>query len=182
MNDHSLPDEPRLAARAAEDDAAFTALYEFYFPKVYAYVCRRVGDRTTAEDLTSQAFLNATSALPRYRPSAPFGAWLFRIATNVLIDHYRVAGRRRSEPLEAAEALPDGRPDPAESAERRAEAGRLEKTLSRLPDRARRLLTLKYFSELSNAEIADAEGLTPNHVGVLLHRALRKAQELHRSL
>ncbi len=182
MEEHDLKDERILAERARTDDAAFTELYEFYFPRIYGYICRRVGDRATAEDLTSQAFLNAVAAMPRYRPSAPFGAWLFRIATNVLIDHYRVAGRRTTETLEAAETVADDRPDAAEAADRNAERARLERVLSLLPDRERRLLTLKYFSELSNLEIAAAEGLKPNHVGVLLHRALKNAHERYLQL
>jgi RNA polymerase sigma-70 factor (ECF subfamily) len=182
MEGHDLKDEHALAERAKTDDAAFTKLYEFYLPRVYGYVCRRVGDRATAEDLTSQAFLNAVAALPKYRPTAPFGAWLFRIATNVLIDHYRVLGRRPNEALEAAEGLADRRPDAAAEADRKAERERLERVLALLPERERRLLTLKYFSELSNVEIAEAEGLKPNHVGVLLHRALKNAHERYLQL
>ena len=179
---HDLKDDRALAERAKSDDAAFAELYEFYLPRVYGYVCRRVGDRATAEDLTSQAFLNAVQALPKYRPTAPFGAWLFRIATNVLIDHYRVTGRRPTVGLEAAEALADDRPDAAALAGQKAERERLERVLSLLPERDRRLLTLKYFSELSNLEIAASEGLKPNHVGVLLHRALKNAHERYLQL
>jgi RNA polymerase sigma-70 factor (ECF subfamily) len=175
-----LEEEAELAARAAHDDAAFAALYDFYFPKIHAFIARRVGHRETTEDLVQQTFLKACTALRSYapRPGVTFGAWLYRIATNTLIDHYRTAPKRQHAELdENIDAAADV--DQARDADRLLEKKKLEALLRKLPERDQQVLTLKYFSELTNQEIAGALGCNANHVGVLLFRALKKAQKLY---
>jgi RNA polymerase sigma-70 factor, ECF subfamily len=174
---NDLANEFELAARAATDAEAFSVLYDFYFPRVWSYVIRRVSHRQTAEDLTSQVFLKVVEALPRRRNDGPFGAWVFRIATNTLIDHYRVASRRPSEALEEVEAVASGDAQPDEVAEARLQFGMIEKILAELPERDRRIVGLKFFGGLSNREIAEVEGIAENNAGVVVHRALEKIRK-----
>src|SRR6266403_5094810 len=79
--------ERRLIEAAQSDPARFGEVYENYFASVYAYVTRRVRTRDVAEDLTAEVFRKALASLPRFKwRGAPFAAWLFRIASNVIAD------------------------------------------------------------------------------------------------
>src|ERR1043166_7180262 len=80
-------EERRLVAAAQQDRACFGAVYERYFELVYGYVARRVRDRTATEDVTSEVFRKALANIDRFKSTgAPFGAWLLRIASNVIAD------------------------------------------------------------------------------------------------
>jgi RNA polymerase sigma-70 factor (ECF subfamily) len=178
MEGLSLENELELAERAKTEDAAFTELYDFYFPKVWGFVIRRVGHKETAEDLVSTVFLKVVEALPRYKPTAPFGAWVFRIAANVVIDHYRASGKKTHLELEMVMEVPAAGRLPDEVAAMKAELAVIERAMCQLPDRDQRVLHLKFFAEMSNQEIGEAEGCDANHAGVLVHRALEKARTI----
>ena len=80
-------DERRLVEAAQQDRACFADVYERYFELVYAYVARRVRDRAATEDVTSEVFRKALASINRFKwTGAPFGAWLLRIAANVIAD------------------------------------------------------------------------------------------------
>ena len=101
----------RLVARAQQGDrAALEELYLIYFDRIYGYLHVSVGNRHDAEDLTTQTFLRMLESIDRFRwQSAPFSAWLFRIAHNLAIDHFRPPGagsRGRTSPSRS----PTGRP------------------------------------------------------------------------
>lgn len=177
MGEHDLPNESELALRAATDASAFSALYDFYFPRVWSYVIKRVGHTQTSEDLVSQIFLKVTEALPRRQNNAPFGAWVFRIATNTLIDHYRAHARRRDQELDDAHALIDHGPGPDEMAEARTAFRELEKIMAELPERDRRIINLKFFAGLNNREISEVEKIKENNVGVIVYRALERIRK-----
>ncbi len=83
-------DEAALVARAGTDPEAFGALYDRYLPSIYRYMYRRCGNHQDAEDLTSQTFHRALDRMPAFEwRGAPFGAWLYRIAHNLVIDWMR---------------------------------------------------------------------------------------------
>src|SRR5438128_5136546 len=87
-------DERLLIEAAQRDRARFADIYEEYFEIVYAYVARRVRNRSTAEDLTGEVFHKALANLPRFKwTGAPFAAWLFRIASNLIADRAKRAAR-----------------------------------------------------------------------------------------
>ena len=153
-------------ARVTEWDAVFTEA----LPRVYNFFRYRVGDGPVAEDLTSITFEKAWRARERYRQDrAAFGTWLFTVARNVAVDHYR--SMKPSVSLEEVEDLPGG-PTPEELAERRSDADHLGRLLGRRPDRDRELLALKYGAECTNREIARMTGLSESNVGTILHRAV----------
>lgn len=103
-SDPPLPEEGRLVSEAQSGDAdSFARLYDAYFERVFRYVYFRVSDDQTAEDLTSQVFLKAWENLPRYKPSGHFLAWLYTIARNQVIDHYRT--RKETVPLDEVGTL-----------------------------------------------------------------------------
>lgn len=161
-----------LAEAAKSDVRAFGELYERYYPRVYRYIYHRTGNVSDAEDITAQVFVKVLEALAGFRPHAHgFAPWLFRIARNSVIDHYR---RRRSQ--SPAEALVNhvGDEDPSGyvlGMERWSELHALVATLS--ADQ-RDVVLLRYAGDLSFPEIARAMGKNQPAVRMLLHRGLRK--------
>src|SRR5215510_734101 len=91
-------DTERLLIEAAQKDPArFAELYEINFGRVYAFIARRVRDRSEIEDLTSEVFHQALAALPRFEwRGAPFAAWLFKIASNTIIDTVKKTAKEKA--------------------------------------------------------------------------------------
>ncbi len=152
--------------------ADWDALYGEHLPRVYNFFRYRVGDGAEAEDLTSLTFEKAWRARHRYRRDlAAFSTWLFAIARNVAIDHYR--RRREHAPLEAAGNVAAGGTDPADHAAERSDFTKLVRMLEELPVRERELIAMKYGASLTNREIARLTGLTESNVGTILHRTIQ---------
>ena len=161
----------RLRALSPAREEDWDALYAEQLPRVYNFFRYRVGDGPVAEDLTSVTFEKAWGARRRYRHDrAAFGTWLFAIARNVAIDHWRA--RRDHVALDDANELAGGEAADA-ATERRSEFERLSRLLATLPDRDRELVALKYGSGLTNRAIAKQTGLTESNVGTILHRTIQ---------
>lgn len=157
------------------DDQAFEQLYERYFDKVYAFVLRRVGDRPVAEDVTSDVFMKAFAHRRAFVWKTSFSAWIYRIATNRITDHYR--SKKPTEELdEEHHDRPDGQESAPQEMDRQLLGKKLEQVLETLNERERIAVTMKYYGEYDNQEIAEALGCTANNAGVILHRALKKCQ------
>lgn len=159
-----------VPARAADWDH----LYEEQLPRIYNFFRYRVGP-DDAEDLTSETFEKAWRARHTYRRDlGAFTTWLYAIARNVAIDHYR--RRVVHEPLEAAEhvAAPGS---PEIDAQKSSERRHLAALLSALDDRSREIIALRYGSGLTNRAIAKLTGLSETNVGTILHRAIATLRE-----
>lgn len=161
-----------LVRRAAVGDAdAFARLYDAYAPRLRRFLRHQLGDQDAAEELLQRVFLKMIEALPRYRSRGlPFGAWVFRVARNAVIDH-----RRTSHPavsLDAAIEQAATRGDPVESAERSQDRALLQAALDRLPADQREVLVWRFFADLSPAETAALMGRSNGAVRALQHRAL----------
>ncbi len=166
-----------LVERAQQGDRdALEELYLLHFDRIYSYLALSVGNRHDAEDLTTQTFLRMLEAIGRFRwQSAPFSAWLFRIAHNLAMDHFR-AGRR----VQAEEDVPELPGAEESSAEDQAldslgHADMLE-LIEQLSAEQRQVLTLKFLVGFANAEVAGILGKTEGAVKSLQHRALASLQ------
>lgn len=166
-------DEDLVRAMQRGDDQAFELLYERYFQKIYAFVVRRVGHRQTAEDLVSDVFMKAFAHRQSFVWKTSFSAWIYRIATNRITDHHRTK-KPAEEFDEAKHDQPSTLPRPQDEIDREILRKKLEAVLETLNERERMAVTMKYYGECDNAEIAAALKVTPNNVGVILHRALKK--------
>ncbi len=155
---------------AGEGEAVdWDAVYAEELPRVYNFFRYRVGNRATAEDLTSSTFEKAWKARHRYREDrASVATWLLAIARNVAIDHFR---RARPE-VELDEAEASAAPAAEDVLDRRRDLGRLAALLGRLPAREREVLALKYGAEATNRAIAGLTGLSESNVGTILHRTI----------
>ena len=179
-------------ARARVDASAFGELYDFYLPRIYGFVARRLGDRAAAEDVTAMTFERALTAVRRddFRNDS-FGGWLYRVAANAVVDHVR---RARAGPMPLSGARHDGasartarrgsrsrrrreRPLGDERAERAFAAAldrdQLRRALARLPGAHRRVMVLRFLEGLEGDELGGALGCSRATAAVRLHRALR---------
>jgi RNA polymerase sigma-70 factor (ECF subfamily) len=167
------PNETRLLKRAVAGDAeAFGDLYELYLNMIYRYVFYRVGDVHQAEDLTEMVFLKVYESLPRFQIGRiPFRAWVYRIAHNSLVDHYRT--RKESDPLSEHGAIVDSDPRPEESLIAQERSERLAAAIGELNADYQQILTLRFISGLSHEEAAEILGRSVGAARVLQHRALK---------
>jgi RNA polymerase sigma-70 factor (ECF subfamily) len=157
----------RLAIRRNAD--AFGQLYQIHLDSIYRYIFYRVGSAPEAEDLTEQVFLKAWEHIGRYdERGLPFAAWLYRMAHNLVVDHYRT--RRPTEEL--SETLVEAREGPAESVERRMEAAGMAAALRTLSPEHQQVIVLRFVQGLSHAEAAAVMGKTEGATRILQHRAL----------
>src|SRR6185503_12190327 len=150
-------DERRLVEAAQQDRACFADVYERYFELVYAYVARRVRERAATEDLTSEVFRKALANIDRFKwTGAPFGAWLLRIASNLIADRAKREaknGVRVDEPSLAGGLLPrdgsglsESQQVQLETAERRAWVIR---KVDELPEDQGRVVRMRFAEEKS---------------------------------
>lgn len=167
--------ERQLVEKAKENAAAFEELYNHYLPRVYGFLLNRIGQKELAEDLTSEVFAKALANITKFNDrGVPFAAWLFRIARNTLIDYTRKKKEILTDAVEAFEPPPEHSESNATLGLVRDEKRELiRKTMKNLPEKYQTVLSLKFFEELSNDEIADVIGCQKNAVAVRVHRALR---------
>jgi RNA polymerase sigma-70 factor, ECF subfamily len=174
----STADVRRLVERAQHGDReALEELYLLHFDRIYSYLHMSVGNRHDAEDLTTQTFMKMLESIKRFRwQSAPFSAWLFRIAHNLAMDHFRSS--RRWQPEEEV-------PEPAGDAEPSAEAAALQtigresmlELIENLSHEQQQVLTLKFVFNLPNADVAMILGKSEGAIKSLQHRALVSLQK-----
>ncbi|MDP3985722.1 MAG: sigma-70 family RNA polymerase sigma factor [bacterium] len=171
-----------LEAQAVErmlagDEGAFAELYERYFDKIYGFIYKRVGHREVAEDLTSTVFERAFVKRESFGARGNyFGGWLYTIATNAITDHWRT--KKPQESLEVAETIASSGKSPSEITEGLLTANEMQNVLEQLPERERLCVTLKFYEGYENGEIAALLGITPNHAGVLIHRAVKRCGQV----
>jgi RNA polymerase sigma-70 factor, ECF subfamily len=171
-------EERRLVKAAQQDRACFGDVYERYFELVYGYVARRVRDRAATEDVTSEVFRKALANIDRFKwTGAPFGAWLLRIASNLIADRAKRQAKNGVRVDEPGEILSRDAPSASESqqvqledAERRAWVIRM---VEELPEDQRRVVRMRFAEEKSINEIALEMGRSDGAVKQLQFRAFQ---------
>jgi len=160
-------------AQAGSVDA-FGILYERHAPAIYRYLFAHLPDRMDAEDLTGEVFLKTWQSLSGYRQrGTPFLAFLFRVAHNTLIDHYRRARQRDQQSMaDLEEVLKDANPGPAELISAHLEHQELLQVMSHLHEDYQTVLVLRFLSDFSPEEIAQVMQRSSGSIRVLQHRAL----------
>ncbi|MCA0459029.1 MAG: sigma-70 family RNA polymerase sigma factor [Chloroflexi bacterium] len=173
----TFPDEQQMVIEARRDPAAFRALYQRYLPRVYAYVAYRVGREADAEDLTADIFIKVVEGLAGFedRGEGAFAAWVFRIAHNHVSQFYRQQGQLAV----SFDELPDiasESPTPETLYQRQEQFNRLRQRIANLSPRRQEIVTLRFFGELRNNEIAEVLGLDERTVAAHLCRAIEDLQ------
>ena len=174
-----LADESGLVERAKTDPEAFGILYERYVNKVYSYIYYRVGNHHDAEDLTARTFHRALDHIDHYvQRGAPFSAWLYRIAHNLVANWHRDHSRRKVVSLEDVNLSPPLREGPQHQAEQKEEENELLAAVRRLPADRQQLLILKFVEEMSNTQIGLVMGRSEGAIKSLYHRTLLSLREM----
>lgn len=155
------------------DHDSFLSYYDECFPKVYSFIFFRTRDKAISEDLTSQTFLKAFEKLHKYDPEkAAFKTWLYQIARNTLIDHYRQ--RHSYQDLESAHTVKDDASDIIKAILSEEAEEEIRQALWKLPELEREVLLLRLWEDLSYKEIAAILGKTESSLRIIACRALKK--------
>ena len=158
-------------------EAALADLYDEYFDRVARYIYIRISDRAEAEDLAGEVFLKALGSLRSYRGTAerlPF--WLFKIARNMVVDHYRRRSVRQTVPLDTVEIADGHNVDEATDTKLQIEA--LSRALPRLTEAQREVIGLRFFAGLSSAEAGEVMGKSSGAVREMQRSAIVRLREL----
>jgi RNA polymerase sigma-70 factor (ECF subfamily) len=167
-----------LIARAQEDPETFGLLYKRYVGRIYNYIYYRTGNHHDAEDLTARTFYKALKHFPRYvDKGAPFSAYLYRIAHNIVANWHRDTGRRQIVSFDNLSITMPRQQEPIAVAERKDEQEQLLQAVRQLPPERQQLLILKLVEQMSNAEIAEVMGRTEGAIKSLYHRTLVALRE-----
>lgn len=170
-------DEKTLINQARSNPQAFGLLYERYIDRIYAFLYRRTGDRNLTEDLTAATFEAALINLNKFRwQENGFAAWLYRIARNNLIQHYR--RQRFLAPLKPFSNHQKDKTTDFTLIDQIEQHDTLHTAFSQLHSRDQEVLALRFFEDLSTAEVAAVLGCSKDNVYLRLHRALKRLRKL----
>jgi RNA polymerase sigma-70 factor (ECF subfamily) len=189
MENHSREDENVLVEQAKTDPMAFGELYDRYYQKIFKYALNRTAEVRIAQDITSNTFYKAMTKLTSYKNQGiPFSAWLYKIASNEVVNHYRSKIRKiisldflfNEKHVEIANDYDVV----LESIKEQAQVDQCElfkkvqQKLRKLPLIQQEIITLRYFEELQFNEISNITGKNINTVKSLLFRGLQKLNNL----
>lgn len=151
----------------------FIGHYNAFFEKVYRYIFFRVGrNKELAEDLASEIFLKALENFENYDETRPFAVWIYSIAHNHLIDHYK---KLKPEIVDIENATNELKiyDNAAKELDVKLDMEKVQLVLDKLPNNQKEIVIMKYVNDLTNPEIAEVLDTSEAHVRVLQHRALQ---------
>lgn len=159
-----------------KDQNAFAEVYDEYVEKIYRFIFFKVNSEEEAKDLTSEVFLRAWDYLIKDKKIKSIKSFLYQIARNLVVDHYRDRSRKEIVDEVFLEQIEDHEPRADKKTEIKLEADRLQKYIRELKDDYKEAVLLKFIEEYSIGEIADILKKTKGNVRVLLHRAIKALQ------
>jgi len=168
-----------IARARAGDAEAWGELYREYAPAIFRFCRRALPTREDAEDATMEIFMKLRDKLGQYDESRSFSAWLYKVAANHCWDLLRRRKIRQDKETEDLENVPLAHPDPSQL-DRMIEqksSEEVRRALDKLGSRARMALVMRYYSDMSYDEIADALGVRRAFVGVVLLRARHELRQ-----
>lgn len=176
----TIASEVELLERARVfDEAALGEIYDRYEERIFAYIYRRIGDPTLAEDLTAQVFLKMLEAIRKEKAwNSSFSGWLYRIAHNLVIDQYRKRGRATYMSIDDAPDLVTKEEGPAQTAERQFDADNLRKAIDRLTEEQASVVSLRFLEGYSITEVATLLEKTEGAIKALQYRAVSNLRRL----
>jgi RNA polymerase sigma-70 factor (ECF subfamily) len=158
-------------------EAVIGDLFEQYYEKVVRYIYFRISDQAESEDLAGEVFLKALKSCGSYKGTVEqMRFWIFKIARNIVIDHYRKKDKRRTVNLDEVE-IPD-HSDVEEAAELSLQVGELTKALKQLTEAQQEVISLRFFAGLSSAETARVMGKSGGAVSEIQCDALQRLRKL----
>jgi RNA polymerase sigma-70 factor (ECF subfamily) len=163
---------------SGDSRAAFAELYEQFMPKIYRYITFRIRDENMAQDLTATVFEKAFTKFDGFNPQkAAFSTWIFTIARNTVIDHYRIYGKHEEVVPNVETKTTANFPSPEEEVIQAENTRKLRTFITQLNKREQEAIILKYSNGMSNREIAQILNLTESNVGSILCRTVGKLRK-----
>ena len=178
-----LEKEKELIKQAKKDPKAFGELYEEYYSKIFGYSLKRVADLEAAKDITSETFFKALKNIWRFRwQNISFSSWLYRIASNEVVNHFR--GRKKKTipidefpELTTQERILEEFIEAEEELKKHKDFLELQKEISKLPDIYQEVIVLRFFEKKQMKEIAEVLGKKEGTIKSLIYRGLKKLKE-----
>lgn len=171
--------EKELTQKAKDNLSAFGELYDYYLPKIYQYIYRRIGNKEDTEDITSLTFEKALSNLKKFHwRGISFGAWLYRIANNNINDFYRQKYKFKEVALEKVSMKLASPNKEIEEIENTINFNYLREALNKMPSEGQEIISLKFFEEMKNEEIAEIMGCNKNNLAVKIYRYLKQLKSI----
>ncbi len=156
------------------ENESFDQIYKTYFDLVYRYALSLSQNPDLAEEITQETFFKAMRSLNAFRGESSIKSWLCSIARNLLIDQER---KKKTQPIEDAQNLPDSAIGPEESIMRQDESMRIHRLLHHLEEPYREVFTLRTLGQLSFRDIGELFGKSENWACVVYHRARVKIKQ-----
>lgn len=158
---------------------AIGELYDRYQESVFRYICSRVSDQQLAEDLTGEVFTRMVINLPKYHHiGAPFLAWLYRIARNLVIDHHRNQNARDDLSIDQVENIRTSEKGPALVVENQIFIEQIRSAIQELKPYKQDVLILRFIMGFSLREVASLLDKTTSSIKVTQHRALKEVRTI----
>ncbi|MBW4439486.1 MAG: sigma-70 family RNA polymerase sigma factor [Pleurocapsa minor GSE-CHR-MK-17-07R] len=181
QQEQDLEADCRDVEAAKRSRAAFRPLFDRYYARIYGYVAARVGGGTAAEDITSETFRRALSGLGTFecRHEASFAGWIFRIASNEVGRHLARYASRYTVTLDEVEDTWAGPMDVEGDVQQRELLSEVQSMIGRLSPRRQEIISLRFYGELRNHEIAALLGLDERTVASHLCRAIDQLHHLY---
>jgi len=173
----TLEEERCLVNKAKESLKAFDKLYQYYLPKIFGYIMNRTGNKEITEDIVSQTFTTAMINLRKYKDKGVgFGPWLYTLSHNCFVDYFR-KNKEKTQLLDGniISNLPDKSKSDFENIENKIF---IRKAMLKIPEQYQQILSLKYFEEMDNQEIANILGCKKVTLAVKLHRSLEALKKI----
>jgi RNA polymerase sigma-70 factor (ECF subfamily) len=157
----------------------FSLIYDQYIEKIYRFVYLKVNSQESAEDITSKVFLRAWKAYSKEKSQIEnMGAFLYKIAGNAVIDHYREKGRSKTISAEISPELADFRANLQDRAILNADINNIKKVIQSLKKEYQDIIIWHYLEDMPISEIAELMGKPEGTVRVMLHRGLSNLKEM----
>ncbi len=178
-NRAEMPDDSTLNTLVSKakqgDEQAFGDLYGFYFEKIYKFVFFRVSQKEIAEDIAEEVFVKAWLKIKQVKEES-FGGWLYQIAKNKVIDHYR--SQKETVDLSEVENILESNQNIVDEANLAVEQVMFMELLKKLTPEQQIIIKLKFIEDMENSEIAELISKSEGSIRVIQHRAIQKLQEL----
>ncbi len=178
MPSETEQNERILFERFKEDSETITQIYQQYADRMYGFVLKHCMHPQIAEDIVGTCFVRLLESRDRLEwHGVPIGAWLYRVALNLLNDHWRKDKKLSEQPLDTDKWDPPSLEDPEWQAELVIKRTQLADALAYLSKRDQEVLVLRFYGGYGIEEVANELGISKNHASVLVYRALGRMRK-----